>query len=76
MISWQDTSKEIIHNPNTAIFCRENFVKTEIYEKNLYCTFMNCLLKIFTGFLKKVFYANQYYDKQRCFLVNVLYVKQ
>ena len=67
MISWQDTSKEIIHNPNTA---------TEIYEKNLYCTFMNCLLKIFTGFLKKVFYANQYYDKQRCFLVNVLYVKQ
>ena len=37
---------------------------------------MKCLLKIFTGFLKKVFYANQYYDKQRCFLVNVMYVKQ
>ena len=71
MISWPDTSKEIIHNPNTAIFFRENFVKTEIYEKNLSCTFMKFLLKIFTGFLKKVFYANQ-----RCFLVNVMYVKQ
>ena len=67
MISWRDTSNEIIHKPNYFLHWNS--------WKKIYRTFMKCLLlKIFTD-LKKFFYANQYYDNV-VFLVNVLYIKQ